>query len=62
MLVFRQLRQGAVQVALVIEDDPETLIAWAFVLRSFGFTVLEAVAEGRLGASATSTRGRSTSW
>jgi DNA-binding NtrC family response regulator len=31
-----------VQVALVIEDDPATLIAWALVLRSFGFTVLEA--------------------
>ena len=34
------------QVALVIEDDPAALIAWAFVLRSYGFTVLEANSRG----------------
>lgn len=46
MLLFRQLLQRAVQVALAIEDDPEALIAWAFVLRSLGFTVLEAGSRG----------------
>lgn len=34
------------QTALVIEDDPATLITWAFVLRSYGFTVLEASSRG----------------
>ena len=36
------------QVALVIEDDPATLIAWALVLRSFGFAVLEAASRGEV--------------
>ncbi len=34
------------QTVLVIEDDPATLLAWAMVLRSFGFTVLEAGSRG----------------
>ena len=30
------------QTVLIIEDDPDTLLAWTLVVRSFGFAVLEA--------------------
>ncbi|HUJ21285.1 MAG TPA: hypothetical protein VLX58_07175 [Bryobacteraceae bacterium] len=34
------------QTVLVMEKDTATLVAWALVLRSFGFTVLEAASRG----------------
>jgi DNA-binding NtrC family response regulator len=37
---------GSMQTVLLIEDDPANLVAEALVLRSFGFTVLEASSRG----------------
>jgi len=37
---------GSMQTVLIIEDDPTNLVAQALVLRSFGFTVLEASSRG----------------
>jgi len=37
---------GSMPTVLIIEDDPTNLVAQALVLRSFGFTVLEASSRG----------------
>jgi hypothetical protein len=37
---------GSMQTVLLIENDPANLVVQALVLRSFGFTVLEASSRG----------------